>query len=298
MAMLTTIVQSFASRPSFNQVVMLPGLGPNSIQPGPAEGSKAKSVPSQNSDFSSTATFKQHSSDVTLSPEAHALLAKANENSRVRQSESSKSDKLKSSEAQATDDLASSTAQKLTDEERDEVEHLKERDREVKQHEQQHLASAGAYAKGGAHFDYQSGPDGKRYAVGGSVNIDTSPEKDAEATIRKAQTIRRAALAPSDPSGADHGVAAQAAKMEAEARKELNADAKTGETATQSPDKESRIENKNEELKGGGGNTEEINAQSSFQQRASLAYSQNSTITTRGVGQMQSAYSQAQYWMA
>jgi hypothetical protein len=77
-------------------------------------------------------------------------------------------------------------------------------------------------ASGPPSFTYETGPDGKRYAVGGEVQIDTSPVKgDPQATIQKAQTIRRAATAPSNPSSQDRAVAAQASKMEAQARQEL-----------------------------------------------------------------------------
>ena len=109
----------------------------------------------------------------------------------------------------------------LTDEERAEVDELKARDREVRQHEQAHMAAAGPYANGGPSFEYARGPDGKRYAVGGEVQIDTSRESEPEATIRKAQQIYRAALAPADPSSADRSVALVAKKMEMEARQEL-----------------------------------------------------------------------------
>jgi hypothetical protein len=52
------------------------------------------------------------------------------------------------------------------------------------------------------------------YATGGEVQIDTSPiSGDPEATIRKAETIRRAALAPASPSDQDRRVAAMAARM-------------------------------------------------------------------------------------
>ncbi len=54
------------------------------------------------------------------------------------------------------------------------------------------------------------------------MNSDTSPVPgDAEATIRKAQTIRAAALAPANPSAQDRAVAAAATPMEAAARREL-----------------------------------------------------------------------------
>lgn len=109
----------------------------------------------------------------------------------------------------------------LTPEEVREVEKLKARDREVRAHEQAHLAAAGPHATGAPTYEYERGPDNRPYAVGGEVEIDTSPERDPEATLRKAQTVRRAALAPAQPSPQDRRVAAQAARMEAEARREL-----------------------------------------------------------------------------
>lgn len=109
----------------------------------------------------------------------------------------------------------------LTPEEAREVEQLRARDREVRAHEQAHLAAAGPHAIGGPTYEYERGPDNRSYAVGGEVEIDTSPERDPEATLRKAQTVRRAALAPAQPSPQDRRVAAQAARMEAEARREL-----------------------------------------------------------------------------
>ncbi len=65
---------------------------------------------------------------------------------------------------------------------------MKVRDLHVKMHEQQHMAVTGAYAVGGPHYQYTVGPDGKSYAVGGEVRLDTSPvANNPEATIRKAQ---------------------------------------------------------------------------------------------------------------
>ena len=101
-----------------------------------------------------------------------------------------------------------------------ELEQLKAREREVRAHEMAHLAAAGGLATSGATFTYQRGPDGASYAIGGEVKIDTSGGSNPEETIRKAQIIRAAALAPAEPSGQDRAVAAKAAQMEAEARAE------------------------------------------------------------------------------
>ncbi|WP_342347787.1 putative metalloprotease CJM1_0395 family protein [uncultured Nitrospira sp.] len=51
---------------------------------------------------------------------------------------------------------------------------LQNRAREVKNHEQAHIAASGGLAKSGASFSFQRGSDGKFYAVGGEVSIDTS----------------------------------------------------------------------------------------------------------------------------
>lgn len=112
------------------------------------------------------------------------------------------------------------------------VSELKQRDAEVKAHEAAHLAAAGGIATGGASFSYQQGPDGVRYAIGGEVNIDTSSVPgDPAASLRKADTIRRAALAPAEPSGQDIQVAASATAMAAQAQAELlqkNQDSQNG----------------------------------------------------------------------
>ncbi len=76
----------------------------------------------------------------------------------------------------------------LTAEEIKEVTELQKRDKEVRQHEYAHIAAAGAYSQG-VSFQYQTGPDGRRYAVGGEVSIDTSPVHDnPDATIASRQT--------------------------------------------------------------------------------------------------------------
>lgn len=106
-------------------------------------------------------------------------------------------------------------------EEQAEIRELAARDREVRIHEQAHAAIGGRHA-GAPQYQYERGPDGVSYAVAGEVPIDTSPiPNDPRATIEKAQQIRRAAFAPLEPSDTDRRVAAEAARMEAEARAEL-----------------------------------------------------------------------------
>ena len=118
---------------------------------------------------------------------------------------------------------ASATGTTLSEEEQQVVEELKARDAEVRRHEQAHAAVGGQYA-GSPSYTYQQGPDGGRYAIGGEVSIDASPiEGDPAATIQKLQTVRRAALAPAEPSAADQSVAAAASAGIAQAQAELAA---------------------------------------------------------------------------
>lgn len=102
-----------------------------------------------------------------------------------------------------------------------EIAELVSRDREVRTHEQAHASVGGAYA-GAPTYTFKRGPDGKSYAVGGEVSIDTSPvPNDPEATLRKMELVQRAALAPAEPSAQDLSVAAEAAAQATQARSEL-----------------------------------------------------------------------------
>ncbi len=113
-----------------------------------------------------------------------------------------------------------------------EIAQLRKIDTRVRAHEMAHLAVAGALARGGANFAFQTGPDGRKYAVGGEVSIDTSKEGSPEATLTKMRKVRAAALAPADPSPQDKKVAALAAAAMTEAVREIRLD-KTEETKAQ-----------------------------------------------------------------
>ena len=122
------------------------------------------------------------------------------------------------------DEGASADKEKaLSEQQEKELIALQARDAEVKAHERAHKAVGGQYA-GSISYDYQQGPNGKRYAVGGEVSIDVSPVSgDPEKTIEKMNVIKAAALAPADPSSQDRRVAAQAVQIITAARAELNA---------------------------------------------------------------------------
>ena len=109
--------------------------------------------------------------------------------------------------------------------EQQQIEELKARDTEVRVHEQAHASVGGQYA-GSPSYEYQRGPDGTNYAVGGEVQIDVSEiPGDPQATIDKMQTVRAAALAPAEPSSADRAIAADATQKMAAAQAELSAPA-------------------------------------------------------------------------
>ncbi|MCK8104140.1 putative metalloprotease CJM1_0395 family protein [Pseudoalteromonas sp. 2CM36K] len=107
------------------------------------------------------------------------------------------------------------------EQEQQQIKELKARDTEVRTHEQAHAAVGGQYA-GSPSYEYQRGPDGTNYAVGGEVPIDVGViNGDPQATIDKMQTVRAAALAPAEPSGADRAIAADATQKMAAAQAEL-----------------------------------------------------------------------------
>lgn len=122
-------------------------------------------------------------------------------------------------EAQTTDaDDAISEAEEA------QIDTLEARDQEVRTHEQAHAIAGGAYASSPS-YEYQTGPDGRQYAIGGEVQIDTAPiAGDPSATIAKMDTVIRAALAPAEPSSQDRAVAAMASKQRVEAQAEINAE--------------------------------------------------------------------------
>lgn len=120
----------------------------------------------------------------------------------------------------ATENPISREAAELR-EQQAQIAELASRDREVRTHEQAHAAVGGAYS-GAPTYTFKRGPDGKSYATGGEVGIDTSAiPGDPEATLRKMEVVVRAALAPAEPSAQDRSVAAQAQAQAAEARIEL-----------------------------------------------------------------------------
>lgn len=84
---------------------------------------------------------------------------------------------------------------------------FKNKDAQIRSHEQAH-ASIG-HTTTPISYTYQQGPDGKMYAVGGSVRMDTSMPDDPKAAAFKLDMLQKAATGPTDLSGADNTIASQ-----------------------------------------------------------------------------------------
>ena len=123
--------------------------------------------------------------------------------------------------------------------EKEVIRSLESRDKEVRNHERAH-ASVGGSHTGAPTYSYETGPDGKKYAVEGEVSVDlTSVAGDPKETIAKMKQVQAAALAPADPSSQDIQVAASAASIILEAQSELikaNANAENAEDEVRSGD--------------------------------------------------------------
>ncbi|MDK9698897.1 MAG: putative metalloprotease CJM1_0395 family protein [bacterium] len=170
-------------------------------------------------------TRQQSSTENVNHPSYNQSLIKPTENVEGEQSKQQDTNGKKSKDS--AKDEAGTTAKRpdgkpLTDSDQQKITKLQMRDAEVKAHEQAHLAAAGNLASGGANFEYEKGPDGKAYAVGGDVQISTGGGNTPEERLRIANQVIRAALAPANPSSQDRAVASEAMGNAAEARAEIS----------------------------------------------------------------------------
>lgn len=100
----------------------------------------------------------------------------------------------------------STTSEKLSPEEKAQVQELKQIERKVEAHEQAHKSVGGKFA-GSMSYSYTQGPDNRRYKTGGEVSISIPSDDDPQRLIVQLMQVKRAALAPSDPSSQDIKVA-------------------------------------------------------------------------------------------
>ncbi len=122
----------------------------------------------------------------------------------------------------------SAPVEELSIEDRAILADLERRDHEVRTKDMAYMAAAGGLA-GSFAIQYETGPDGRRYAVAADVNLDTSAAATPEQTVTKARALRTAAMSASG----DASAASRANTMEAQARAEMSAARTRLEQATE-----------------------------------------------------------------
>ncbi len=147
-------------------------------------------------------------------------------------------------------------------------------DRNVKAHEAAHQAAGGGLA-GAASFSYTRGPDNQMYAVAGEVPIRMQEGRTPEETIANARQVAAAAMAPADPSPQDYKVAANAAKMEFDARAEATK-LKAQEAKEKKEEEEEKQESSDKNNQDSKNNPEKVEANKEFKNFIGTIYQQNS----------------------
>ena len=110
--------------------------------------------------------------------------------------------------------------EQMSAEQKKQIAEMKAVEQKVKAHEQAHRSVGGKFS-GGISYDFQKGPDGQQYIVGGEVPIQMPRSDNPEETIQAMEQVRRAALAPANPSSQDMQVASKASQAILEAQSEL-----------------------------------------------------------------------------
>ncbi|EAH8787011.1 hypothetical protein IR462_000166 [Campylobacter coli] len=162
----------------------------------------------------------------------------------------------------------------LTIQQAQQVRELQSIDRNVKAHEAAHQAAGGGLA-GAASFSYTRGPDNQMYATAGEVPIRMQKGRTPEETIANARQVVAAAMAPADPSPQDYKVAANALKMEFEARAEATK-LKAQEAQEKKKENEEKQENLDINNQDSKDNFEETQANKDFKNFIGKIYQQNS----------------------
>ncbi|HEF3299663.1 TPA: hypothetical protein R9A40_000968 [Campylobacter coli] len=162
----------------------------------------------------------------------------------------------------------------LTIQQVQQVRELQSIDRNVKAHEAAHQAAGGGLA-GAASFSYTRGPDNQMYATAGEVPIRMQKGRTPEETIANARQVVAAAMAPADPSPQDYKVAANALKMEFEARAEATK-LKAQEAQEKKEENEEKQENLDINNQDSKDNFEETQANKDFKNFIGKIYQQNS----------------------
>lgn len=102
-----------------------------------------------------------------------------------------------------------------------EVARLRGQERDVRRHQVFKAAVGGAYVSA-ASYQFDIGPDGHRYIVGGESPLDLSPvENNPRATIQKMQRVRAAATLGIRPTRADRNATFVSVRTEGSARSQI-----------------------------------------------------------------------------
>ncbi|MEC1178687.1 putative metalloprotease CJM1_0395 family protein [Metasolibacillus meyeri] len=136
-----------------------------------------------------------------------AQFAKASQNPMLAALENLLSGKTEKDLLEA--DTKTKSAQLETPEAKAHLRQLQMTEDEVKAHEQAHKA-AGSSVTGSVSYTYTKGPDKQLYVSGGEVSIQAPVSGSDEETIKILEQVRKAALAPAQPSPQDLRVAASA----------------------------------------------------------------------------------------
>ncbi|HEB9431321.1 TPA: hypothetical protein RZK50_000461 [Campylobacter coli] len=162
----------------------------------------------------------------------------------------------------------------LTMQQVQQVRELQSIDRNVKAHEAAHQAAGGGLA-GAASFSYTRGPDNQMYATAGEVPIRMQKGRTPEETIANARQVVAAAMAPADPSPQDYRVAANALKMEFEARAEATK-LKAQEAQEKNEENEEKQENLDTNNQDSKDSSEKAKTNKDFRNFIGTIYQQNS----------------------
>lgn len=144
-----------------------------------------------------------------------------NEQARIEQESADRENAEKEQDADEAqdgkDNPSADSDNQVTPEEQQVVDELQSTDQKVRTHEQAHAAAGGHNVR----YEYETGPDGRQYAVAGTTDIEIyAAGNDPDGKMTQAKRMRSAALAPADPSGQDLAVAAKATRLEMDARRE------------------------------------------------------------------------------
>lgn len=194
------------------------------VKPEAASQSAAEKGLGSEKDRNKTATLNNEQIDF------ESLRKRAEQESRVigdgsekgsEQSSQGSSQEAEETSPETTSEDKQANNSELSEAEEKIVNELQQRDAEVRAHERAHAAVGGANT-GNPSYTFNTGPDGKKYAVSGEVSVDLSTVSgDPKATITKMQQVHAAALAPAQPSTQDIKVAAAATRIIAEAQSEI-----------------------------------------------------------------------------